>query len=92
MTWQIPSVHIEEGDVLRIVLYTPKLKGLSFKDIELAGVIDTMEYKWYLLTPITDIKHVRQVEWELKIEADAKWFQDEIAQNALKFGSSKFKN
>jgi len=56
--------------VLRIELYTPKLKGLSFKDLELAGVIDTIDYKKYSLTPIKDIKEVRKVERMIKIQAD----------------------
>lgn len=67
-------MHIEEGDILRIVLYTPKLKGLSYKDLELAGMIDMMDYKRYLMTPIRDAKQARQVERDLKIEADSKQF------------------
>ncbi len=89
-TRQIPSVHIEDQSVLRIELHTPQLKGLSYKDFQLANLIDQLDYEKYLLTPLSSKKGVRRVERQMKIDAQAQEFQDEIAATAKRFGSSKF--
>ena len=91
VTRQIPSVHIIDQDVFKIELHTPKLKGLSYKDLELANIIQEFNFDQYKLTPMNDVKEVRKIKREQQIAAESAQMQDEISQTAFKFGSSKFK-
>ena len=87
---------------LILELHTPKLKGLSYKDLELASMINGFEFDKYKLTPVDDLKQIRKVKRQQQIDAGNKLIlilkfletaqiQDEIAQSARKFGSGKFK-
>mmetsp|Transcript_29735 Transcript_29735/g.34088 ORF Transcript_29735/g.34088 Transcript_29735/m.34088 type:complete len:94 (-) Transcript_29735:34-315(-) len=88
---QIPGVQIQDQDIFKIELYTPKLKGLSYKDLQLASMINGFDFDKYKLTPMEDIKEVRKIKRQQQIDAETAKIQDEIAQSAFKFGSSKFK-
>ena len=86
-------------------MYTPKLKGLSYKDLQLAGMINGFNFDKYKLTPMVDEKEVRRIKRQQQIDAgmltslllltpfpvETSKIQDEIAQSAYKFGSNKFK-
>ena len=43
-TKQIPDVSILKQDLVRIELHTKDLKGLSFRDLELANIIDAFDF------------------------------------------------
>ena len=79
MTRQIPSVHIIDQDVFKIELHTPKLKGLSYKDLELANIIQEFNFDQYKLTPMNDVKEVRKIKREQQIAAESAQMQDEIS-------------
>ena len=49
-------MHIEDQGIVRIELHTSQLKGLSYKDFELANLIDQIDCENYLLTPISSKK------------------------------------
>ena len=46
-TKQIPDIAILGQDIVRIELYTKQLKGLSFRDLELATIIDSFDFEYY---------------------------------------------
>jgi len=49
-------------------LHTKPLKGLSFRDLELASIIDSFDYEKYKLVPIEgDIKVERAIR-KIKID------------------------
>ena len=50
-------------------LHTPKLKGLSYKDLELASMINGFEFDKYKLTPMDDVKEVRRIKRQQQIDA-----------------------
>mmetsp|Transcript_17064 Transcript_17064/g.15014 ORF Transcript_17064/g.15014 Transcript_17064/m.15014 type:complete len:93 (+) Transcript_17064:320-598(+) len=88
---QIPGVQIMDQDIFKVELHTPKLKGLSYKDLELASMINGFNFDNYKLTPMDNIKEVRKIKRQQQIEAENADMQDEIAKSAYKFGSRKFK-
>jgi len=49
---QIPNIEVKKQELLKIELETPKLKGLSYKDLQLAFAIDSINIKKYMLVPI----------------------------------------
>ena len=51
-TKQIPNISILYQDIVRIELYTKQLKGLSFRDLELATIIDSFDLEKYKLIPL----------------------------------------
>lgn len=44
-TKQVPDISIKNKNILTIELHTPSLKGLSYRDFQLAGIINTLNYK-----------------------------------------------
>mmetsp|Transcript_31026 Transcript_31026/g.30573 ORF Transcript_31026/g.30573 Transcript_31026/m.30573 type:complete len:94 (+) Transcript_31026:330-611(+) len=88
---QIPGVQILDQDIFKVELHTPKLKGLSYKDLELASMINGFDFTKYKLTPMDDLKQVRRIKRQQQIEAENAQIQDEIAKSAYKFGSKKFR-
>jgi len=81
-TKQIPNAHIIDQDIVRVELRTPKLKGLSYKDLELAAMIDSFDFKKYQLVPLEDEKNYKKIIRQIKIEEDNKAIEDEIAATA----------
>jgi hypothetical protein len=67
---QIPNISITNKEIFKIELYTPLLKGLAYKDIQLAFAINTLKFDKFLLYPIhseADYRsEIRQIETELK--------------------------
>ena len=51
-TKQIPDIAILGQDIVRIELYTKQLKGLSFRDLELATIIDSFDFEKYKLVTL----------------------------------------
>ena len=52
-TQQIPNVSILDQDIVRVELYTQPLKGLSYRDLELALIIDSFNMEKYNFVPLT---------------------------------------
>ena len=88
-TQQIPNISIFNQDIVRVELYTPDLKGLAFRDLELAGIIDSFDLEKYHLVPLEKEKGYKRIIRMAKLEKDNASIGDEIAQMA---GGSRFKN
>ena len=52
LTKQIPNISIKHQDLVQVELYTKQLKGLSFRDLELANMIDSLDLEKYMLIPL----------------------------------------
>ncbi len=88
-TKQIPNISILYQDIVRIELYTKQLKGLSFRDLELATIIDSFDLEKYKLIPLEKEEGYRSIIRLMKLEEDNKAVEQEIAQMA---GGSRFGN
>ena len=53
---------------MKIELHTSKLKGLSYRDLELATIIDSFELEKYKLVPIEEEKDYKKVIRMIKID------------------------
>lgn len=51
-TQQIPNVSIIDQDIVRVQLHTIPLKGLSYRDLQLAQIIDSFDLEKYKLVPL----------------------------------------
>ena len=51
-TKQIPDMSISNQDIIRITLHTKALKGLSYRDLELASIIDSFDFLKYKILPL----------------------------------------
>ena len=60
-TKQIPDVSILKQDIVRVELHTKDLKGLSFRDLELANIIDAFDYEKYKLVPLMKEKGYKTI-------------------------------
>ncbi len=45
-------MSISNQDIIRITLHTKALKGLSYRDLELASIIDSFDFLKYKLLPL----------------------------------------
>jgi pterin-4a-carbinolamine dehydratase len=65
---QIPNIAVSNKELLKIELYTPLLKGLANKDLQLAFAINTLDFDKYSLVSIKDEsnykKEIRQITLE----------------------------
>ena len=88
-TQQIPNVHIIDQDIVKLELHTKPLKGLSYRDLELATIIDSFDFEKYKLVPIETGRELGRAIRRIKVDEQAKQFQDEIANSA---GGNRFGN
>jgi hypothetical protein len=51
-TQQIPNISISNQDLFKIELYTPALKGLSFRDFQIAVAINSINFQKYKMIPL----------------------------------------
>lgn len=49
-------------------LHTKPLKGLSYRDLELASIIDSFDFEKYKLVPIEAGKEVKRAIRKIKID------------------------
>ena len=70
-------------------MHTGALKGLSYRDLELATIIDGFDLEKYKLVPIEEEKNYKKAIRKIKIDEQAKAFEDEIAATA---GGNRFGN
>ena len=45
-------MHILDQDIVKVELHTKPLKGLSYRDLELATIIDSFDFEKYKLVPV----------------------------------------
>ena len=91
-TQQIPNVSILDQDIIRVELHTQPLKGLSFRDFELALIIDSFDLSKYELVPLTTEKGYKKVVRAMRIDEEMAQMESEIlaSEGTKRFGS-KFK-
>jgi pterin-4a-carbinolamine dehydratase len=88
-TQQIPNVSITNQDIVRVELHTQPLKGLSYRDLELAMIIDSFDTERYKLIPLETEKGYKRLVRGLKIEEEMKAMEAEIVASE---GSKRFGN
>ena len=71
-TKQIPDISITGQDIVRITLHTKPLKGLSFRDFELAYIIDSFDFEKYMLMPLEKEKGYRGLVRSMKLDEQNK--------------------
>ena len=85
-------------DIVRVELHTSPLKGLSFRDLELALIIDSFDIEKYKLVSLESEKGYRRIVRSMKIEEEMKQMESEISATegikrfGNKFRTSDFKN
>lgn len=67
-TQQIPNVHILDQDIVKVELHTKPLKGLSYRDLELATIIDSFDFDKYKLVPIEGHMEVKRAIRKIKVD------------------------
>ena len=67
-TQQIPNVHIIDQDIVKLELHTKPLKGLSYRDLELATIIDSFDFEKYKLVPIETGRELGRAIRRIKVE------------------------
>ena len=91
-TQQIPNVSILNQDIVRVELHTQPLKGLSYRDLELAVIIDSFDLQKYQLIPLSTEKGYRGVIRAIKIDEEMAAMEKEIvATEGVKRFGNKFK-
>ena len=88
-TQQIPNVHIIDQDIVRVELHTKPLKGLSYRDLELATIIDSFDFKRFEMLPLLTEKGYKKEIRRLRIEEEMKAMEAEIMVTE---GTKKFPN
>ena len=79
---QIPDINVKNQDIFKIELYSPKLKGLSYKDLQLATAINGMNFEKYLLIPIRNEENYRQEIRRLTLEEQSKNIMNELQKTS----------
>ena len=60
-------MSILDQDIVRVELHTLPLKGLSYRDLELALIIDSFDLEKYQLVPLTTEKGYKRVLRNMRI-------------------------
>ena len=77
---------------MRVTLHTIPLKGLSFRDLQLAQIIDSFDLEKYKLIPLKTEKGYKKIIRHMKIEEEMKQMESEIlATEGVKRFGNKFK-
>lgn len=67
---QIPNISVYNRDLFKIELYTPALRGLAMRDLQLAAAINSINFDKFQLIPIKDEKQYRQEIRMISIEEE----------------------
>ncbi len=67
---QIPNVSVINREIVKVELYTPLLKGLAAKDLQLASAINTINFEKFQMIPIKDEKNYKKDIRKLQIIED----------------------
>ena len=85
-------MSILNQDIVRVELHTQPLKGLSFRDLELALIIDAFDFEKYQLLPLKSEKGYKKVVRAMKIDEEMKAMESEIvATEGIKRFGNKFR-
>lgn len=87
---QIPDISVKNQDLFKIELYSPKLKGLSYKDLQLASAINSMNFEKYLLVPINNEENYRQEIRKLTLDQESKNIMNELKNTQRTTLSNKY--
>ena len=82
-------MHIIDQDIVRVELHTKPLKGLSYRDLELATIIDSFDFKRFEMLPLLTEKGYKKEIRRLRIEEEMKAMEAEIMVTE---GTKKFPN
>ena len=74
---------------MRVELHTKALKGLSYRDFELALIIDSFDLAKYELVPLQTEKGYRKIVRSMRIEEEMAQMESEIlaTEGTKRFGS-----
>lgn len=61
-------MHILDQDVVKVELHTKPLKGLSYRDLELATIIDSFDFEKYKLVPMDPQAKAERAIRKIKID------------------------
>ena len=88
-TQQIPNVSILDQDIVRVELHTKPLKGHSYRDFELALIIDSFDLDKYNLVPLETEKGYKRVVRAMRIDEEMAQMESEImaTEGTKRFGS-----
>jgi hypothetical protein len=67
---QVPNISVSNQELFKIELYTPALKGLSFRDFQLAVAINSINFEKYKLIPLKDEKTYKREIRIMNIEEE----------------------
>ena len=90
-TQQIPNVSILNQDIVRVELHSLPLKGLSYRDFELALIIDSFNLEKYNLVPLVTEKGYKKVIRGMRIDEEMAQMESEIIATEGTKRPSKFK-
>jgi pterin-4a-carbinolamine dehydratase len=83
---QIPNISVNNQEVFKVELYTPALKGLSFRDLQLATAINSLNFDKFKLVPLKSENNYRREIRSITIDDEQKKNESEINER------SRFKN
>jgi pterin-4a-carbinolamine dehydratase len=83
---QIPNISVSNQEVFKVELHTPALKGLSFKDLQLATAINSLNFEKFKLVPLHNENNYRREIRSITIEDERQKSENEINER------SRFKN
>lgn len=78
---QVPNIEVKNKDLFKIELHTGQLKGLSFKDLQLAFAINTLNFKKYSLIPLKNEKEYKREIRLINIEEERLKQESELPLN-----------
>lgn len=86
---QLPNISIFNQDIVRVELHTIPLKGLSFRDLTLASIVDSFDLEKYQLVPLETEDGYKKVIRHMKIDEEMKLMEQEIraTEGIRKFGN-----
>jgi len=67
---QIPNISVTNQELFKVELYTPALKGLSFRDFQLAVAINSLDFKKYKLIPLKEESNYKREIRLINIEEE----------------------
>ena len=82
-------MSILDQDIVRVELHSQPLKGLSYRDFELAMIIDSFDLEKYQLVPLTTEKGYKKVVRAMRIDEEMASMESEIlaTEGTKRFGN-----
>ena len=82
-------MSILDQDIVRVELHTLPLKGLSYRDLELALIIDSFDLNKYQLVPLQTERGYKKVVRSMRIDEEMAQMESEIlaTEGTKRFGN-----